>query len=133
MVIYQIINILFLRFMSHISWHCIRVIIVELEFKIITARIRRMREGNIFSLSTLMRREYSPPGDGGVPHPRSGWGVPHPRSGWEGTPFQVWMAGTPLPGLDGDNPPPLLGLDAGTPPPIHRETEQHSEHLLRGG
>ena len=81
---------------------------------VFTARIRRMGEGNIFSLSTLAGR--------GVPHPRSRWGggVPHPRSGWwgypvpglgwgGGTPSQVWMVGGgyPVPGLDsggGGNP-----------------------------
>ena len=38
-----------------------------------------MREGNIFSLSTLAGLG----GGVGVPRPRSGWGgVPHPRSKW---------------------------------------------------
>ena len=83
---------------------------------------------------------------GGVPHPGPGGGVPHPSSR-RGTSCSSW--GYPLPGPD-------LGL--GTPPyrtgwgthcarldgvPPHRprlmgyppcqETEQHSEHLLRGG
>ena len=60
--------------------------------KLITARIRRMGEGNIFSLSTLAGR-------GGVPCPRSvgGWGVPHPRSWWGGTPSQIWMVGRGIP------------------------------------
>ena len=61
---------------------------------IITVRIRRMRESNIFSLFTLVGgggtrprsgwgREYPIPGpDRRVPHPRSGWRVPNPRSGW---------------------------------------------------
>ena len=86
---------------------------------IFTTRIRRMMEGNVFTLSTIsggvtpfqvwVR---------GVPHPQSGWvgdthpwsgwgypvpgqGVPHPRSGWGtlsqvwGTPSHVWMGGTP--------------------------------------
>ena len=70
---------------------------------IFTACIRRMGEGNIFSLFTLAgRRGYPVPclrvGGGNpsqvwvgvpcirfgwwmVPHPRSGWGVPHPKSG----------------------------------------------------
>ena len=68
---------------------------------------------------------------------------------------QVWMGGTPTsrsgqggylgyhpwPGLDGVSPsqdwmglpPPQPGLDGVTPPPLCWETEQHSEHLLRGG
>ena len=56
---------------------------------IVTARIRRMTEGNIFSLSTLVG------GWGGLPHLRSGWGGggtqsqvqtggPHLRSGLGG-------------------------------------------------
>ena len=99
---------------------------------------------------------------GGVPHPRSGEGepiprseqgrgIPHSRSRWEGTPSQVWIGGTPFPGQDGGVPHPRSGWGRGTlgypfpnqdwmwyslcqgyPPPI-QETEQHSEHLLRGG
>ena len=53
-------------------------------------------------------RGYPIPGPG-VPHPRS-WGVPHPRFG--GTPSQVRGEGVPQ-----------------VPP----RTDQHSEHLLRGG
>ena len=92
---------------------------------LITARIRRMREGNNFSLSKLagggvvpipgVGGGYPVPGLGrGVPHPRpgrgvpclrSGWGVPCLRSGWWGTPSwvqmggtssQVWTGGTPF-------------------------------------
>ena len=93
-----------------------------------------MREGNIYSLSTLA-------GLGGVPHPRSGKkggtesqvqmgrGVPHPSDGGRGaqyalktggTPSQVWMGvphymsrwGVPIPGPDRGYPILLMG---GTP------------------
>ena len=99
----------------------------------ITARIRRMTGGNIFSLFTLA--------GGGVPHLRSrerGYpipgpgrgGVPNPRSRWGGSPSQVQVGGYPEypPTWDGVPPqtwdgvppqiwggvPPDLGL--GTPP-----------------
>ena len=92
--------------------------------------------------SQLQNRGYpiSDPGWGGTPPKIQDRGVPHPRS-WGTTPIQVrsqvrmngW--GTPsirtgwqyplCPGLDGV--PPRTGW--GT----HRETKQHSEHLLRGG
>ena len=94
-----------------------------------TASIRRTREGNSFSLSTLA--------GWGVPHPRSRWGYPipgldfggypipltgggylHPRSGW-GVP--------PCPRLDGVPPrprldvvPPCPGLDGVPPRPISK-------------
>ena len=77
---------------------------------IITARIRRMTEGNVFTLSTILgggypipglgRRGYPIPGPGrGVPHHRSREGerVPHPRSGW-GTPPTRSESVTPPPG-----------------------------------
>ena len=70
----------------------------------ITARIRRMGEGNIFTLCVSPHLD----GGGGVPHPRSAWGgVSHPRSGW----------GYPIPGLDGGGYPPWPGLDGITPSP----------------
>ena len=112
---------------------------------IITARIQRMKEGNIFTLSTLA-------GGGGIPLPANGGG---------GTRSQVWTGGvTQFPGLDGGRYPiprsrqggtPIPGLDGGTleyPPhpgqvpgqdrgypgvPPCQDTEQHSEHLLHGG
>ena len=59
-----------------------------------TARIRRMREGNISSLSTLAEGGVPHPADGGIPHPRSGWGYPIPRSGWGVPHSQIWMRGT---------------------------------------
>ena len=76
---------------------------------VFTTRIRRMREGNSFSLSTLAGWGYPVSGlDWGVPHPRSrqggtpsqGWtgvlhsadgGYPHPRSRWGYPPVQDWM------------------------------------------
>ena len=89
---------------------------------IITACIRRMREGNIFSLSTLAG------GGGGRGTPSQIWGdtpsqvwmvgrgVPHPRSGWWGGGFPIpspgWGGGVyPIPGLDGGRVPRV------TPPP----------------
>ena len=54
---------------------------------VFTARIRRMVEGNIFSLSTLAGR--------GVSRPRSRWG------GGVCTPSQVWVGGYPVPCLGG--------------------------------
>ena len=88
-------------------------------------RIRRMREGNIFSLFTLAGGGEGYPisglDGGGVPHYSSRWGdtpsqvqtggypilltggVPHPRSQWVppsaewGTPLsQPWIGGTPI-------------------------------------
>ena len=82
---------------------------------LVTACIRRMREGNIFSLFTLSGGRYPVSGlDGVVHHPRSRWGctpsqvqmgvVPHPRSRW----------GYLIPGLDGGIPHPRSGQ--GVPP-----------------
>ena len=74
---------------------------------------------------------------GRYPIPGSGAGVPHSRSGWGG--------GYLIPGLDGGYPVPGFSGDQGwrtpppprtewvTPPTPNQETEQHSEHLLRGG
>ena len=52
-------------------------------YNLITARIRRMTGGYIFSLSTLAGGGgYPIPGPGrGYPIPGPGRGVPHPRSG----------------------------------------------------
>ena len=75
---------------------------------LITARIRRMGEGTVFSLFVSSHL-------GGV-LPQSGLGgVPHLRSGRGGTPSQVWLGGYPIPGLGGRGYP-ILGLD-GVPPP----------------
>ena len=88
--------------------------------QIFTARIRRMGEGNIFTL--CVNPHFDLEGGGGVPHPRSGlggwyqipgldrggtpsqvWpgGVPHPRSGLWGVPLSRTGWGTPPSGLDG--------------------------------
>ena len=116
-----------------------------------------MREGNIFSLSTLAGR---------VPCPRSGRGVPHPRSRLGITPFQVWIGGPhhddvgysiqdqkgvppsrtgwgthpPPPVLDGVPPiQDLMGYPPsktgwGTfPPQPNQVTDQQSKHLLHSG
>ena len=69
--------------------------------KVITARIRRMGEGNIF---TLCVNPHLDGGGGGVPHPANR-GVPHPADGggilsWQGgMTSQVWR-GYPIQGLD---------------------------------
>ena len=85
------------------------VITMQRWISIITDRIRRMREGNVFSLST--------PG-GGVPSSslgqggttaRSRWGVPQP--GPDGG-----TVGYPLPGMGYPLPGPDRGTQ-GTPPP----------------
>ena len=69
---------------------------------IITARIRRIGEGTVFSLFV------SPHLGGGIPQSGQGGtpsqvclGVPHPRSGRGGTPSQVWL-GDHIPGLAGE-------------------------------
>ena len=102
---------------------------------IFTARIRRMREGTVFSLFVSPHLRGVPcaksgqggsPSQvwtGGVPHPRSGQGVhpipgldgavPHPRSGW-GIPHP-WSGpgGTPF--------QVWMGGTRGTPPPARSE------------
>ena len=90
---------------------------------IFTARIRKMTEGNIFSLFTLAGEGGTPhPADwGGVyPHPRSGWWVPHPADGGDRVPpSQVRMGGYPHPGPRsgwGGGSFPIPGQDGGTPP-----------------
>ena len=100
------------------------------KIKVITARIRRMGEGTVFSLFVSSHLDWGGgvsqqglDGGKGVPQPGldGGGGVPQPGfdGGWY--PSQAWMVGgtcgTPWPGLDG------------VPPPHHK----HSEHLLRGG
>ena len=57
-------------------------------YVLITARIRRMGECTVFSLSV-----HTATGGGGYPHHRSGW---HPMSGW---------GRCPIPCLDGGYPP----------------------------
>ena len=113
-----------------------------------------MREGNSFSLSTLVggggvaRVTPSQVQMGEVPHLRfwmggtpsqvqMGGGTPCPRldgvpplskTGWGTTPLQNWMGYPPCPGLDGV-PPFLPRLDGVALPPPN----QQSEHLLYGG
>ena len=119
---------------------------------LITARIRRMTEGNIFSMSTLVEGGYPISGlDRGVPHPRSRWGVPRVPH------IQDWDRGEvpPHPSLDGVPPiqtgigvprvppsktgwgTPIQTWDGGVPrvPPPPSNTgwgtpHQQSEHLL---
>ena len=74
-----------------------------MDTSVITARIRRMGEDNIFSLFTLAGRGGTPSqvwvvGEG-YPIPGLGWGVPWP--GLDG--------GYPIPGVGGTRP----GLDGG--------------------
>ena len=63
-----------------------------------------MREGNSFSLSTLVEGGgYPIPDlDGEVPHSAEGGTPSKIRMG--STPSQVWMAGYPIPDLDGEVP-----------------------------
>ena len=84
----------------------------------VTARIRRMGEGTVFSLFVSPHL-----GGGGTPiryrggNPSQIWlgGVPHPRSRWGGVPpNQVRMESPPQPGQDGVPPPP--GPETGDPP-----------------
>ena len=69
--------------------------------RFITACIRRMTEGNVFTLSTIS--------GGGVSHPRSRQGVPYPAD-W-GYSIPGLDEGYPFPGLD-----PISGLDGGGTP-----------------
>ena len=97
----------------------------------------------------------------GVPHSRYRWGAPHSRSRQGGTPSSLGQGWYPIPGMDGGTlgyphprlngvldgwmeylpvqdcmgyPPPPQRLDGVPPPPLppHKETDQQSEHLLRG-
>ena len=133
-----------------------QVILKSIKFHlhfIVTARIRKMGEGNIFSLFTLAGGEGGTPSQiWGVPHLRSevggGYlarsglgGVPHPMSGVGGYPISG-PGGTPSPEEDpmSGRGYPMSGRGypmSGGGYPISRPsphcTEQHSEHLLRGG
>ena len=107
-------------------------------FKILTARVRSMREGNIYTWECLSVHHWC---GGGTPSqvwgdPISGlggtpskvwmggtlsqvWGVPHPRSGWWGgggylIPGLAW--GYPIPGLDRRVPHPSERAAAGGMP-----------------
>ena len=92
-----------------------------------TARIRRMGEGNIFTLCVsphLNQGEvfYPAEGEGGTLIPGQDWGVP-PQDwlgvplhwDWMGYPHWDWM-GVPLSRLDGGSLPPL-GMYGNTLPP----------------
>ena len=100
--------------------------------RIITARIRRMTEGHVFTLSTIAGGGGTPssPADRGerVPlsSPDRGRGS---SSGCQGgttiwptrkggyPPSQDWMGVNPPVRTGWGPPPPPLGLDGGTPPP----------------
>ena len=110
---------------------------------LITARIRRMGEGNIFTLCVSPHLDWGR--GGGLPHTRSGWGgggtpsqvctggggypIPclmggPPWQDWMGYPLsQDWMGYLlPRPEVDGVNPPPHSGLDGVHPPPIRQSS-----------
>ena len=117
-------------------WHELDFVVatyLSLLNQVITFRIRRMREINIFSLSTLAGGG----GGGAIPRSGQGKGYPIPSLDRGGTPIQVRMGGVGTlsrsgqggipPGLDGVTPTPQdwIGYPSGE--------EKHSEHLLRGG
>ena len=141
-------------FLSAISFLCVQDK-HQSRTSIFTARIRRMTEGNIFSLLTLAE------GGGGPEYPPS-----HVRT-WGGPP-SCWSrggGGYPIPGQDGATPillitcgggypyprwgqgvPPNPGPRSGwgwvphpksgqgvTPPPRHPGQDHHCVYLLRGG
>ena len=94
----------------------------------ITARIRRMTEGTVFTLFTIsMGGTLSQVVMGGTPS--CWWGYPNPRSGWGGTlgyphprldgvlpPIKDWM-GHPLPIKDWMGYPPSWSWIGVLPPP----------------
>ena len=88
---------------------------------IITARIRRMTEGNVFTLSTIAGG-----GGGGGERPRL-------RSRWGrgGTPSQVWMGGLPHP-VDGTPSCWWGGGGRGVPHPRSRQGGNPIPGLDRG-
>ena len=109
---------------------------------IVTARIRRMREGNSFSLCVSSHLDR-----GGTPFSWQGGGYPFQRLDGGGTPFSgLGMGGTPsswcgvpFPGLDGGGTPswgvPHLGRAyplAGEPPPP-RQTSTACTCYAAGG
>ena len=85
---------------------------------VITARIRRMGEGNIFTLCVSPHLDW---GGEGVPYPRSGQ-VRYPIPGLDkwGTTSQVWTGGVPHPGSGrgGDRAPPVQTWDLVHPPDL---------------
>ena len=115
-----------------------REVLMDYYLSIFTARIRRMREGTVFSLFISSHLAgggdpipglggYLMPGldgggtpsqvwMGGYPIPGLDGRVPHPRSGWEGTPSQVWMGDTPSQVWTGGTPSQVwTGCTWGTP------------------
>ena len=91
---------------------------------VITDRIRRMREGNVFSLST-------PGGGGGTPtRSRRGGGAPSSLGWGAGTLARSRLGGVPHPALEGGVPQP--GPDRGGTPARSRWGVQ-KEYSLRGG
>ena len=103
---------------------------------LITARIRRMREGNIFSLFTLSGE--------GVPCPRFGLGGGNPIPGVEGgypIPGMDRGGGYPIPDVDGGYPIPgpdgggypIPGVDWGVPHPADRGGVLHPRSGWGGG
>ena len=76
----------------------------EVYIEFVTARIRRMTGGYIFSLSTLAGEGYPISGLG-----RGGRGYPISGLGKGGTPSQVWVGRYPIPGLGRGYPIPGLG------------------------
>ena len=121
------------------------------ETNIITDRIRRLGEGNVFSLFTpggtptrSRRGRWVPqpgPDWGGVPWPGPDGGVPQvryppDRSGWGGVPRPgpdrgYPKVGTPLPGQDGGGYPNIGTPQGRYPPPP--EIGPHMEYLIRCG
>ena len=77
----------------------------------------------------------------GLPHLRSGQGVStpiqdqdggHPCQDWMGVPLHPGLDEVPCPGLFGIPPPIQDCMGKPPPPPPCQETDQHSQHLLRG-
>ena len=109
---------------------------------IITAHIRKMTEGNVFTLSTIWYPISGLDVGGGTLSQVWIGGVPHPTDGVV-PPSKIRMGGTlgyrPPPSKTGwvtlgtrlDGIPPS-NTEWGTPPP-HQETDQQSKHLLHGG
>ena len=96
----------------------------------ITARIRRMTEGNVFTLSTIVGGTPFPGPGGGTPFSGPGGGYPLPRSRLGVPLFQVQAGGIPLPRSRGY---PLPGK--GVPPTWEGSTSPPGKrvpHLGRG-
>ena len=110
-------------------------------YLLITARIRRMGEGTVFSLSVHTSKmgggysvlpmgwRYPIPGqDWGYPNSGPRWGVPPSQVRRRGTPSQVQdRGGTPISGQDGGVHWSQVRTGGGLP-----QLEQHSMYLLHG-